>query len=183
MKWSKIITISFVLFACSNEESYDPDERLTPQEKAKFIDSIIRYTTKPPRKIGEEERFNPAFDEYFQTQAKLAKLEYYTEKDGYEYFLLSQPAPSLTVKRHATGGRLKSDESGNLEDYEEIFRTWKMTPDTLVKRGKILFKKMVAGEDLTKYYPQNSGGTEYIEFPDDRTYYDKTTRKWKVRSE
>jgi hypothetical protein len=183
MKRLLVVPFCFLLVCCSQKDSFSPDEQLTLKEKEAFINSIIRYTTKPPRKIGDEERFNPAYDQYYSTQAQLAKLEFYTTRNGYQYFVLSQPAPSITVKRHATGGRSKYGSDGKLEDYEEIFRTWKMTPDTLVKRSRILFEKMVNGEKLEPFYPQNSKGTEYIEFPDERTYYDKQKRKWAVRNE
>ena len=72
-------------------------------------------------------------------------------------------------------------EEGKISDYEEVFRTWKMVPDTLAKREMILFDKFVRGESLTPYETKNSGGVEYIEFPDERTYFDKQAKQWKSK--
>jgi hypothetical protein len=95
-------------------------------------------------------------------------------------FLVSRPAPSLVNKRVATGGKLVL-ESDKIAEYEEVFRTWKMVPDTLAKREMFLFDKFVKGESLTPYETRNSNGVEYIEFPDDLNYYDKATRQWKLK--
>jgi len=94
------------------------------------------------------------------------------------YFLISRRAPSLYDRRVATGGYVVFAEDGKGEDYEEVFRTWKMDPDTLVRRGLLLFDKMVDGEDLRPYETRNSGNTDFIEFPDAQTWYDKKSRSW-----
>lgn len=76
---------------------------------------------------------------------------------------------------------MRFNEADSLTAYEEVFRTWKMVPDTLARRSELLFDKMVKGESLDPYLTKNSGGVEYIEFPDDRTYYDKLSRTWKLK--
>jgi hypothetical protein len=73
------------------------------------------------------------------------------------------------------------DENIRVTYYEEVFRTWKMAPDSLAKRGPLLFNKMVNGEDLVPYYSSRSGNTDYIEFPDDRTYFDTNQRIWRTK--
>ncbi|MCU0368627.1 MAG: hypothetical protein MUF39_07330, partial [Cyclobacteriaceae bacterium] len=61
------------------------------------------------------------------------------------------------------------------------FRTWKMVPDTLAKREMILFDKFVKGESLTPYETHNSPDIEFIEFPDEQTYFDKEAKQWKTK--
>lgn len=56
-----------------------------------------------------------------------------------------------------------------------------MPLDTLIRRGGLLFDKMVKGESLEPYVTKNSNGVEFIEFPDDNVYYDKKMRKWKSK--
>jgi hypothetical protein len=56
-----------------------------------------------------------------------------------------------------------------------------MVPDTLAKREIILFDKLVRGEALESYLTKNSKGIEYIEFPDEHTYFDKGARQWKIK--
>jgi hypothetical protein len=66
---------------------------------------------------------------------------------------------------------------GSLRYYEEVFRTWKMPENVLNERYPVLFDKMVKGESLEPYYSKNKGD-QYIEFPDDRFYFDAQTRTW-----
>jgi hypothetical protein len=107
-------------------------------------------------------------------------LEAYYNKNGDEYFLVSRIAPSLKVKKVAVGVKMKRDDQGNLLDYEEVFRTWKFEIPEMQQKGLMLFDKMVRGEDLSAYYPQNSGEEEYIEFPDERVFYDVNERRWRT---
>jgi len=81
----------------------------------------------------------------------------------------------------ATGVKLVVDGDNNITEYEEVFRTWKMVPDTLAKREMILFDKFVKGESLEPYETKNSHGVEYIEFPDESMYFDKGSRQWRWR--
>jgi hypothetical protein len=142
---------------------------------------IIRYVTKAPENVTETEKFDRKHDDYYQQRASQCKLEQYYVHGDDRFFLVSQPAPSLIEKRNATGGKMKFGKSGELVEYEEIFRTWKLVPDTLRRRSHYLFKRMVEGKSLESFLTKNSNGVEYIEFPDDRTEYDKTRRKWATK--
>jgi hypothetical protein len=178
-----LMLLPLIVLGCTSKSSYDPDERLTPQQKDEIMDKTIRYIVKAPEKIQEADKFNSKHDQYYQQRASECRLELYCVAGDNHFFLISQPAPSLTLKKHATGGKFKLDAEGNIIEYEEIFRTWKMQPDTLKKRSYVLFDKMVAGEPLDSYHTKYSKGIEYIEFPDDRTYYDKQQRSWKIKAE
>src|SRR5687767_567632 len=130
--------LALLLTGCSGKENYNTDV-LDPHEKDEFIDKIIRYVAKPPDNIRTEEKFDAKYNDHYRERASQCKLEQYYKNENVQYFLVSQPAPSLTVKRHATGGKIKTDDQGNIIEYEEVFRTWKMVPDTLVKRSCMLF--------------------------------------------
>jgi hypothetical protein len=172
-------TVILLVAACTTSEDYNPDQ-LSAEDKDALLTNVIRYIGKEPPKTGTANKFDKAFDKYYLDLASRARLVYYYKKNDYQYFAISQPAPSLVEKRHLTGGRFK-EQDGHITDYEEIFRTWKMVPDTLQKRSYVLFDKLVKGESLEPYLTKNSNGVEYIEFPDHRTYYDKEERRWKVK--
>jgi hypothetical protein len=161
---SWLMIASFVFVQCSGSDKYDPDDLLTAAEKDRLKMSIIRYVARAPENVGPTEKFKTEHDAYGNTQ----------------YFLITQPAPSLAEKRHATGGKIVVNDDGSIAEYEEVFRTWKMVPDTLRKRSYYLFDKMVKGEPLEPFYTKNKGD-QYIEFPDDQTYYDKSAREWKTK--
>lgn len=171
---------AFLLLQCTNNKNYDPGLTLSPQEKDELKMKVIRYVAKPPENVGPEEKFKPEYNLYYQERASQCILEQYAILNELHYFLISQPAPSLTEKRHATGGSFRLDSDGSLQDYEEVFRTWKMVPDTLRERSYLLFDKMVNKEPLDPFYSKKMGD-RYIEFPDDNTYFDKASRSWKTR--
>jgi len=175
-----IITATFVFVQCSRSNKYDPDTSLTAAEKDKLKMSIIRYLARAPENVSATEKFKTEHDAYYQERASLCFLEQFYQSGNTQYFLVTQPAPSLVEKRHATGGKLVLNDDGSIAEYEEVFRTWKMVPDTLKKRSAFLFDKMVKGESLEAFYTQSTGD-QYIEFPDDKTYYDKASRSWKTK--
>lgn len=180
----KRIVVMFVATAllASCGSSYDPDDHLTVQEQDKMMSLVIRYISKAPDGITFEERFYKAYDEYYAEQQARHRLDaWYTNGDEH-FFLVSRQAPSLVEKRVATGGKLRIGADGNLAEYEEVFRTWKMIPDSLNTRSVFLFDKMVKSESLEPYLTKNSMPVEYIEFPDDNTFFDRDARVWKTRN-
>ena len=177
---NKIWILLPVLFAgCSPRDSYNPDQHLDAKEKVALVDRIVRYTAKLPDKANDTTKFDPGFDGYYQEQASKHILKLYYQSSDEQFFLLTRRAPSIYEKYVAIGGRLLVDEKDSLVSYEEVFRTWKMLPDTLDKRAAVLFDRMVKGESLDPYLTKNSNGVEYIEFPDEHVFYDKASRKWK----
>ncbi len=180
-------TISFVILvglccACKQKMDFNPDTHLTPTEKDAVLTQIIRYTAKLPKKSTDSLKFDSKFDEHYLEQiSRHTFTHYYIAPTGDHFFMLKRKAPSLYEKYVATGGRMRFNEADSLVEYEEVFRTWKMVPDTLARRSSFLFSKMVNGEALEGYQTKNSGGVEYIEFPDDNVYFDKPSRRWKSK--
>jgi hypothetical protein len=173
--------------ACTNSSAplpgtspYNAANLLTPDEQTEFISAIIRYTGRLAPRATYETRFDPEFDSYYSGQISEYELElvHKGDTDGEIFFLISRSAPSLYSKRTATAGRVLFNAGNEIEEYEEIFRTWKLAPDELIKKSEFLFALMVAGEDLTPYYPEFSGDEEYIEFPNSHTYFDMEERRW-----
>src|SRR5689334_18607333 len=176
----KGIVFILVVGACS--KGYNPDEHLSAQEQYDQVWKIIRYLAKAPENVTAQEKFYAGYDKYYQEQTSLHRLDaYYVDGKGTHYFLISRRAPSITDKRVATGGKFTVSKDGNIDSYEEVFRTWKMPDMDLTKKSVMLFDRMVKGESLDPYLTKNSWPEEYIEFPDDRTYYDVKDRMWKGR--
>lgn len=142
---------------------------------------IIRYVGRAPEGLTFEERFYKPYDSVYQEQAKQHKLDAYFIKGNTHYFLVSRRSPSLIDKRVASAGKFVLDDDNKITDYEEAFRTWKLVPDTLAKREMILFDAFVKGVSLAPYETKNSKGVEFIEFPDERTYFDKEFKQWKTK--
>lgn len=178
---SSIIPLILLALLGCGPVSYNPADHLTTQQQEDFKWKIIRYIGRSPDGLTPDERFYPQYDSHYRDQQALHALDAWYEKNGTVYFMLSRRAPSLTEKRVATGGTVRFDANNNIEFYEEQFRTWKMVPDTLKKRSMFLFDLMVKGQSLEPYRTINSKGVDYIEFPDERTWYDVKDRAWKYR--
>lgn len=171
-----------LLTGCSRTKEYDPHSYLSDSELNDVHWKIVHYAGKSPEGIGIFDVFDKRFDDHYRQQLNENRIDkYYIDKEtNIHYFLISRIAPSLTEKRVATGGKMKLNNENNLIEYEEVFRTWKMVPDTLARRAGLLFDKMVKGESLDNYHTKNSGGIDYIEFPDEVVTYDKNKRKWVI---
>ncbi|RZS95709.1 hypothetical protein [Cecembia calidifontis] len=174
--------VMLILISCEGGSKYDPGKYLNEKEQKQILLTSIRYMGHLPKKATHQTKFDPVYDEYYSKLALDYTLEAYYKKDGYEYFLASRIAPSLKVKKVAIGVKMKRTSDGQLEFYEEVFRTWKFEIPEMLEKGLMLFDKMVKGEDLSPYYPQNSGEEEYIEFPDAKVYFDVEERRWKINS-
>jgi hypothetical protein len=170
--------------SCSTSNSYAPEKHLITEEAEKqFLLSIIRYTGRMPKKATSLTKYDATFQAYYEEEISYYEVEkYHVNARNEHYFLVSRPARSLHEKRVATGGKLTYDSAGQISYYEEVFRTWKMKVSELEEKSSLLFDLMVKGKDLSAYYPQNSE-EEWVEFPDDKVYYNTMAREWRLRDE
>lgn len=180
MKIIRVILFLSVLTlaSCTLNQDYEASSQLSPSEQLEFKKSIIRYVAPLPEKATDETRFDEKFDAHYDRQTEQVRLDkYFPSPDGYIYFEVSRIAPSFKVKRVATAGKLRYDDKGGIEAYEEVYRTWKMEEEELARKTALLFSRFVAGKDLSPYLTANSE-EEYIEFPDNQVSYNKELRRW-----
>ena len=173
---------TLITWGCSHSErqNYDADLILSESEKKEMMYRIIRYLGHLPPRATHETKFDSEYDTYYQDLADRHSLEmaYHHPEENQLYFLITREAPSLYSKQVAAGGRLSLDSAGELTFYEEVFRTWKLSEDELAVKSSLLFQEMIAGKDLSIYYPEHSGSEEVIEFPNNYTRFDTATRRW-----
>lgn len=175
----KIFVLAAIFFVSCRQQNYNTVATLSKDQQTEFKTKIIRYVAELPKHATYDTRFESRFDEAYNTSVKKTYLDkYFVAEDGYVYFEVRKLAPSLKVKFNATGGRLKFDSSGNIADYSEIYRTWKMEAEELATQTETLFPEMVMGKDLSPYYTDNAGGKLIIEFPDKNVEYNSDLRRW-----
>jgi hypothetical protein len=175
-----IVLFSVFVFGCTTEKlDIDPTNYFDTAQLGGFKYKVIRYAGDLPRNGNHDNKFDSSYNDHYKKLSAAHQLRFYYEdaKSGYRYFLLTRIAPSLTEKYVAVGGKLKMS-ADSLTSYEEVFRTWKMPEEEQLKTAEMLFRKMLKGEDLSKYYPENSGEAYIIEFPSKRYYFDTTKRRW-----
>ncbi len=176
-----LIIVGFL--SCKQEKEtrdFSAKNILSTAEIDEFKYEIIRYAGKLAGRANHETKFNQEFDIHYLELAANHQLPfYYVKQDtGEIYFMLTRIAPSIHYRKVAIGGMLTRNESGEITYYEEAFRTWKMEESELLEKSHKIFSDYVDGKDLSKYYPENSGGEEYIEFPNEEVYYDAEQRIW-----
>jgi hypothetical protein len=170
-----------IAVACSggNTTVSNQIDTLSEQQIRVFQEKLIRYIGKMPSQATVNTRFHSMFNEHYESLLQDHQMHaYYKNAGGKEYFLITRTAPSIKVKRVALGGFVVFDDKGEIKELAEIFRTWKKEPEELMPIAEMLFAKMVKGEDLSAYYPENSGDNEIIEFPNAETYYSIEKRTW-----
>lgn len=176
-----LVTAGAIFTSCGKQAPETrPDAYLKPEEQSEFIYSIIRYHGRLAPKSDHLSKFRPEFDEeYRKIAAQYELIAYYPIPDSDTIcFMTYRVAPSLTLKKVATAGKVVFNETGEATHYEEIFRTWKMVPDELDIKAGMLLAKTLNHEDLSPYYPQHSGEDEFIEFPDPYTRFDTKLKRW-----
>jgi hypothetical protein len=185
MKYALYLFVITLFSSCDIGNKYAAQKTLSPTEQDTLLWKVIRYVGHSPKGATHQDKWDARFDAHYRKEITAKEYSipfYYIDKTtGKHYFTIQRIAPSKKRKFVITAGTLKYDEAGKITEYEEVFRTWKMEEEELHRKTLILFEKMIKGEDLSSYYPQNSE-EEWIEFPDKLNYYDKETRQWKVKN-
>jgi hypothetical protein len=178
-----IIVFSLIIFSnCSSSNRYSPDSSLSEATQDSILQKIVRYSAKLPPHSNHLTKFNTEFDGYYERAFELYNMRYHFAKQDTHFFLLMRNARSLWPAHEALGCKLVTNSKGQIIEYEEIFRTWKMAEDSLAERGLFLFELMVQNEDLKPYYTSFQGD-RYIEFPNDRFFFNKLTKTWQAKSD
>lgn len=172
-----------LIISCKEEpKNISPTTYLNKKEQELFNYKIIRYIQRLPKYATEENKFESQFDvDYKNSMNDCSLLYYYKDNEGFIYFAISKTAPSIKLKKTATVGKLKFTKNDSIVYYNEAFRTWKMEPKELEVKTKLLFTKYINNEDISSYYTVNSEPEFYIEFPDEKTYFDNSNRVWKTK--
>lgn len=176
-----ILSLMFILSSCDDKpKDLSPSNCIgSDKTESDILYPLMRYMAELPGKSNQISKFDSIFDEHYQAQANKHHILYcYHEKDT-SYMLTYRIAPSISEKYVGIGVKIVYNEADSILYYEESFRTWKMPLDLLSMKGKMLLEQLINGKDLKKYYPQNSGEEEWIEFPDEHTWFDVDDRRWK----
>lgn len=175
-----LLLLLFSFISCNRSNSYKPETFLNAKEQEDLLYKVGRFIAKLPKRVTHDQKFDRKYDQYYREEMKKYRIQHYhIEPDSTHYFLINRPAPSLHDKRVAIGGRLKINKNGDLVEYDEVFRTWKMKEAELTNKGQILFSALVEKGNVDEYLPDKQED-EWVEFPDSRNYFDKVSRRWRV---
>jgi|688.fasta_scaffold888790_1 hypothetical protein len=174
------LTIANILLSCTaSENNYSVADCLPSEKQQQILKQMVRYANKLAPEATHATKFNPEFNWYYERAINESKILYCNkvEHDVYQ-LMVARKARSINPMEEGIAIKVKLDHKDNLIYYEEVFRMWKMPTDTLMKRGKYLFNRMVNNEDLTIYYSKFQKD-KFIEFPDQRFSFDVAKRRWR----
>lgn len=177
-KLKTLSLIGLITVSCS-PISYRADKHLNDEEKTKVIAKIIRYLGNIPSGANYETRFDEAYDDHYNLEREHYELiHFYPKKNTYYiYFSVIRKASGIDEKYVGTAGKFRY-EKGTVKMYEDVFQTWKMEKTELLEKLDMLFERMIYGRDLKPYYPENSDGDQFIEFPNERVSFNKKKAIW-----
>ncbi len=187
------IIVSIFFFACGknqvkeNRETHeDNPDTFVPQTSEEFLNildapmrdslvlDVIIYTYKLPPYASKETRFNPEFRQFYINQLpKFTVVDFKREYNTF-YMLLLRPARNVNNHKRTVAVRFDVDDQMKISNFEEIFNTPMLSDRDAVERGIKVFRYYLENKDLGDYF----GNTEYVEFPDSRTRYNKETLEW-----
>ncbi|HEX5172452.1 MAG TPA: hypothetical protein VFW11_24920 [Cyclobacteriaceae bacterium] len=169
------------LLSCEKKNNdFSPQQCMSPELQSKFLKIMVHYSSKLAPQATHETKFNSDFNWYYDRAERECKILFchYNKQDSSYSLLVAREARSIKPMKEGIAVKAKFDSRGGFENYNEIFRMWKMPEDSLVKRGKFLFNRMLNGEDLTLYYSRFQQD-RFIEYPDDRFTFDPSLRRWR----
>jgi hypothetical protein len=94
-----LMLLPLIVLGCTSKSSYDPDERLTLQQKDEIMDKTIRYIVKAPEKVQEADKFNSKHDQYYQQRASECRLELYCVAGDNHFFFNLAASTKFNVKK------------------------------------------------------------------------------------
>ncbi len=171
------------LWSCANNKpDYNPNVCLAKEKQEQLLREMVFYTSKLPPEATHKTKKNPEFKWYYDKAVGECNILFclLNNHDSTYQILVARQARSITPMQEGIALKMKFNDQGDFDQYEEVFRTWKMHSDTLAKRGKFLFDQMVNGGDLSLYQSKFQKD-KFIEFPDDRFTFDIEERKWRDR--
>ena len=174
-----IMLTSVIFFSCEKKREDNPQVVIADNAlRDSVLLQLMPYLAELPKYANYQNRFESQFHPYYKKVMPIFfqwnKL--YKAEDGYYYYLLYKKSNSLYEKKIALGGRFKLDAHNRVTDFEDIFNTPKMKLDELDTKSATLFDTMIKTNGGVGEYALNA---EYIEFPDQRCYFDKKLKYWR----
>ena len=173
--------IALIFFSCGNNSAeYDPLNTFDASQRDSLLTDLITYIYVKPSGADQQTKFSSEFRQrYVEQLPKFKWLRHHLEESGEHYFYLIRPARNVHGHKRGVCGKFRLDEAGKIIDFEELFNTPMIPEEEAVKKGEEMFAWLVKKGDFKKYYLNK----EYIEFPDERSFYDKKLLEWSYKKQ
>lgn len=170
--------VSFLLVgisACSKADKHHIDHYYSKSEQDTLMANIVTHIYKVPRGVRKQDKHDPKYRHLYLGEInKFEFVNYLVDEDSTHFFFLIRPARNAHGHKRGVGGKYKLGEDMTLLDFEEIFNTPMMPEEEIREKGRYLWADIVRFKHVDRYFLNKP----YIEFPDERTRYDKAKKEW-----
>jgi hypothetical protein len=183
IRLSLIIMLSSVIFfSCEKNREDNPQVVISDSAlRDSVMLQLMPYLAELPKYANYQNRFDDQFKPHYKKVMPVffQWIKLYKAEDGYYYYLFYKKSNSLYEKKIAIGGKFKLDAQNKVTDFEDVFNTPKLKLDELAEKSSALFDEMIKTGGLGKY----TLNAEYVEFPDQRCFFDKKLKYWRFYSD
>ncbi|TVP45830.1 MAG: hypothetical protein EA341_14825 [Mongoliibacter sp.] len=176
-----ILTISvlsvLIFTSCKDQEKKFNIENFYGQsEQDTLMANIITHIYKVPRGADPKRKHDLEYRSLYVSQIPLFEfIHFHIEpEDSLHFFYLIRPARNERGYKRGVLGQFKVDENFKLLDFKEVAVTPMLPREEILEKGDYLWKDLMYYKHVDRYYLNK----EFVEFPDERTRYDKTKHEW-----
>jgi hypothetical protein len=171
-----LVSTSVMVSSCGDK--YDVSSYYNRSEQDSLLADIITYIYVRAPYAEWDTRFEPKFRKYYVSQLRDFKFDrYYRDEKGTHYYYIIRPARSAEGNIRGVGGKFSLNASGKIVSFEEMFNTPVASLVDLQNRGRELFARMIKSGNVDDYLSH----PDYIEWPDEMTYYDTLKHEWLIK--
>ncbi|MCH6199758.1 hypothetical protein MMU07_09210 [Aquiflexum sp. LQ15W] len=171
------IAILIVTLSCNRQQNkYDIGSYYEKEAQDTLMANIITYIYKVPRGADPKRKHDLEYRSLYVKQLESFKfIKYHIDlEDSTHFFYLIRPARNVSGFKRGVLGKFKVDDSLNLLDFEEIANTPMISEKEILENGEYLWNDLMHFGNVDRYFLNK----KYIEFPDERSRYDKNTHQW-----
>jgi hypothetical protein len=176
-KLSFLLTWGLLIGCASSENKYRPTDCIPEEQQKEIVRQMVRFANRLAPEATHETKFQPQFNWYYDRAISESRIILCAKEKDTIQLMIARKARSINPMEEGIALKVVLNANDSLLYYEEVFRMWKMPADTLVKRGRYLFDRMVKKQDLSLYYSKFQKD-RFIEFPDQRFTFDPQKRRW-----
>jgi len=168
--------------SCVSDSDYKPEKYWNTSQQDSLLFKLMRYITKPPKRVNPHDKFDPIYDSYYKDRVIAYQLDkyYISSQDNYHYYLVSRTVANEQIDGiMGIGGRFIPGENGDFIVFEEIFRTFVFNIHDYKTKSAVLFKAMIKDGNVERFHTDRVK-EKFVQFPDKLYRYNREKRKWEL---
>jgi len=119
-------------------------------------------------------RFESRFRNWYVEQLPRFEWMAHQYNNDNHFFLIKRPARNIHGHIRTVGGIFRLNEKNEISYFQEVFNTPMLPENEARVKGALIFNNWMETGSIEKYYLNE----HFIEFPDERTYYNTSSLEW-----